>query len=268
MRRIPIAAALLCLGLVSCGGRDKGAIRASGTIEAVQVNVAAKTGGQILSYLVAQGSAVRTGDTVAVIDHATLELQLRQALAGVTLARIQLDNDQADSRRTESLQSSGSATQKQRDDAVARFKGSQARFEQAQASADLIRKAITDCYVLSPAKGVVTTKAFEAGETAAPGAALLTVSKLDRVDLVIYVTERELARVKPNQRAEVSIDAFKAKTYPGTVVYISPEAEFTPKNVQTVEDRVKQVFAVKITIDNPSLELKPGMPADAVIRIE
>lgn len=268
MRSIPITVSLLCLGLASCAGRNNGPIRASGTIEAVAVNVAAKTGGQILSFRVEQGSAVKPGDTVAVIDHAVLELQLRQALAGVTLASIQLDNDHRDRRRTETLLASGSATQKQRDDAVARFKGSQARHEQAQATADLIRKAITDCYVTSPAKGVVTTKAFEAGEMAAPGAALLTVSKLDRVDLVIYVTERELARVKPNQRADVSIDAFRDKTYPGTVVFISPEAEFTPKNVQTREDRVKQVFAVKIEIDNRDLELKPGLPADAVIGIE
>ncbi len=258
--------ALLCLGLASCGGRDSGPIRASGTIEAVSVDVAAKTGGQIVRYAVEEGSEVRAGDPLAEIDHATLDLQLRQAGAGVELARAQLDNDRADSRRAETLFASGSATAKQRDDALARLRASQARFNQARAAADLVRKQIADCRVASPTAGTVTTRAYEPGETVGPGATLATVTRLDRMELVIYVTALELARVKLGQQAAVSVDAFRDRTFPGTVVRISPQAEFTPKNVQTREDRVKQVFGVKIAVDNPGRELKPGLPADAVIR--
>lgn len=266
MRNPTSIIALLGLCLASCGGRDNGAIRASGTIEAVSVDVAARTGGQILRYAVDEGSEVRAGDPLAEIDHATLDLQLRQARAGVDLARIQLDNDRADSRRIETLFASGSATAKQRDDALARDRASQARLDQAQAAADLVRKQIADCHVASPAAGTVTTRAFEPGETVGPGATLATVTRLDRVELVIYVTALELPRVRLGQEAEVSVDAFRGRTFRGAVVHISPQAEFTPKNVQTREDRVKQVFGVKIAIDNPGRELKPGLPADAVIR--
>lgn len=266
MRRFSPIIALLGLALASCGGRDNGAIRASGTIEAVAVDVAARTGGQILRYSVDEGSEVRVGDPLAEIDHATLDLQLRQARAGVELARAQLDNDRADSRRSETLFASGSATAKQRDDALARARASQARLDQAQAAADLVRKQIADCHVTSPAAGTVTTRAFEPGETVGPGATLVTVTRLDRVELVIYVTALELARIKLGQQAAVSVDAFRDRIFRGSVVHISPQAEFTPKNVQTREDRVKQVFGVKIAIDNPGRELKPGLPADAEIK--
>jgi HlyD family secretion protein len=81
----------------------------------------------------------------------------------------------------------------------------------------------------------------------------------------VYLSERELGRVSIGQKASVSIDAFEKRTFEGEVVYISPEAEFTPKNVQAKEDRVKLVFAVKIDIPNPDEILKPGLPADAVL---
>jgi HlyD family secretion protein len=82
---------------------------------------------------------------------------------------------------------------------------------------------------------------------------------------MIYVTEVELARVKLGSRAEVAIDGAPGRIFTGTIAYISPEAEFTPKNVQTREDRVKLVFGVKIEIDNRDGLLKPGLPADAVL---
>jgi HlyD family secretion protein len=259
---------LLCLCAASCGRHPNGMIKASGTIEAVTVDVAAKTGGQILRYAADEGSEVRPGDLLAEIDHAMLDLQLRQAQAGVELAKVQLDNDRTDSKRTGTLFASGSVTAKQRDDALARLLASQARYDQACAAADLVRKQIADCHVSAPAAGTVSTRAFEPGETVAPGATLATIAKLDTVNLMIYVTALELARVKNGQTAQVSIDAYRDRTFTGTVVFISPQAEFTPKNVQTKEDRVKQVFGVKLSVANPGRELKPGLPAEAVIRAQ
>jgi HlyD family secretion protein len=85
---------------------------------------------------------------------------------------------------------------------------------------------------------------------------------------MIYVSEEELGKVKLGQKAEVSVDAFPDKTFDGTVTFISPEAEFTPKNIQTKDERTKLVFGVKIKIPNPTLDLKTGMPADAKVIIE
>ena len=94
---------------------------------------------------------------------------------------------------------------------------------------------------------------------------LFQVADLSSVEIVIYIRETELGEVKLGQKAEISIDTYPDKVYSGKVIYISPEAEFTPKNIQTKEERTKLVFAIKIKIENPNFELKDGMPADAEI---
>ena len=110
-------------------------------------------------------------------------------------------------------------------------------------------------------------KFVEAGESVGPLSSLVMLSDQSYVDLVIYVSETELGRVKLGQEADVTVDSFKNKTFKGKVIYISPSAEFTPKNIQTKDERTKLVYAVKVHIHNPDFELKDGMPADAVIKL-
>jgi HlyD family secretion protein len=95
---------------------------------------------------------------------------------------------------------------------------------------------------------------------------VVTVARLDEVWLRGYIPETELGRVKLGQQARVSIDTWPGRVFEGRVSFISPEAEFTPKNVQTEKERVKLVYRIKITLLNPKGELKPGMPADAVLQ--
>ena len=313
------AALLLALGgLVSCSGAKNGrSILASGTIEAREVNVASRVSGQILALKADEGSRVKKGDVLALIEHDTADIQLRQAEAGVALAGAQLDlvrkgargedikqGEEAlkqvdanlkvagdDAKRMRELAAKGSVTLKQKDDAEARLivaqaqqaqarealrklrqmsrpeeiRAAEARLAQAQASVDLLRKTISDCTITSPVNGVVTRRPVEAGELISPGATVLTVSELDNVHIMIYVTEKELGRVGLGREAEVTIDSAPGRMFKGRVTYISPEAEFTPKNVQTREDRVKLVFGVKVEVPNPDGLLKPGMPADALL---
>ncbi|MBU1355816.1 MAG: efflux RND transporter periplasmic adaptor subunit [Candidatus Edwardsbacteria bacterium] len=270
MKRYLTMIAILPLLLVSCGNNNgkRERIEATGTIEAIQVNVSAKMGGQIKGLLGKEGAAVRVGDTLATMDHEMLDLQLRQSRAGLELARIQYENDRKDDQRTSELFQKGSVTQKQRDDVNAKFRASGARLEQARTAADMIRKNISDCYVTAPLAGMITNSTYEIGETAGPGSILFTISKMDTVELVVYVNEKELGYVKLGQRSEIRIDSFKDKAFMGLVVYISPQAEFTPKNIQTKQDRVKQVFGVKLKIPNPEQQLKAGIPADATIFIK
>jgi HlyD family secretion protein len=119
----------------------------------------------------------------------------------------------------------------------------------------------------SPQAGVVLRKLVEPGEMIAAGTPAITLADLDNVWLKIYVPQPKLGHVKLGQTAEVTTDSYPDKRYRGTVTFINSEAEFTPKNVQTQEERVKLVFAVKIRVDNPNQELKPGMPADATLRL-
>lgn len=257
----------LSLLVASCGKNSGNSerIEASGTIEATAVNVSAKVGGQIESMKGREGDRVKSGDTLAVIDHATLVLQLRQAQAGWELARIQYESDSRDDKRTADLLQKGSITQKLRDDANTKFKVSKTKMEQARVTTELISKSISDCYMTAPVRGVITNTNFEPGETIGPGSVLHTISKLDTVEITVYVSEKELGYVKLGQLAEIRTDSYNNKGFPGKVVYISSAAEFTPKNIQTKQDRVKQVFGVKIELPNPDQDLKPGMPADAVI---
>ncbi len=320
MRVKIIFVCLAVLGGLSCAGNGvKGVISASGTIETVEVRVASKVSGELLELAVEEGTTVKPGDKLAVVDHQTLDIQLRQAEAGVRLAEAQLAllvkgarsedilqaeafYDQAeaaltvaedDARRMRELVRTGSVTPKQREDAEARLtiataqrsagaealkkvrtlarpeeiRAAEARLAQAQASADLLRKTISDCTIQAPAGGIVTHKAVEPGELVTPGATLVTLAELDSVYVMIYVTENELGRIRLGGAAEIKIDSFPDKVFEGKITYISPEAEFTPKNVQTKQDRVKLVFGVKVEIANREGWLKPGLPADAVIRV-
>jgi len=298
-----LACAILIAVLAGCTRSDDREISASGTIEATEVNISAKVGGRIDRLPVDEGTAVRAGDTLAVIDRSDLAIQLRQAMANAAAADAQFrltargarqedivqaeasfKNAEDDLKRAEELFKANSATQKQLDDARTRFivsrgvyeklkhgplpeeiDAARARREQAAAQVDAVRKQIADAVVLAPSNGEITQRSVEVGEIVLPNAALFRLSRLDTVHLMIYVSEIELARVKSGQSAKVFIDAAPGKPLPGRVTYISPIAEFTPKNVQTKEDRTKLVFGVKIEAANQLRLLKPGMPADATI---
>jgi HlyD family secretion protein len=119
----------------------------------------------------------------------------------------------------------------------------------------------------SPQAGVVLRKHVEPGEIVAAGTPVVTIADLDNIWVKIYIPEPQLGRVKLGQAAEVTTDSYRGKVYRGKVTFINSEAEFTPKNIQTPEERVKLVFAVKIGLENPNQELKPGMPADARIML-
>ena len=139
----------------------------------------------------------------------------------------------------------------------------EAQLAQAQAARDLVAAQIERYTLTSPITGVVTTRAIKAGEVVAAGTPLLTISDLSQVTLVIYVPESRIGQVRVGQEARVRVDAYPGRVFVGKVTYIAAQAEFTPKNIQTTEERVNTVFAVKITLDNADAALKPGMPADA-----
>jgi len=138
----------------------------------------------------------------------------------------------------------------------------EAALKQAQAALALIDVQLSKTIVTSPTDGIVLARGVEAGEMAVAGGTVLTIGQLAEVNLIVYIPETEYGKVKIGDEVSISVDSFPGKTYKGTVTYISDQAEFTPRNVQTVEGRRTTVYAVKITVPNADLELKPGMPAD------
>lgn len=299
-----LCAASIALLASGCSGNGNGSIEASGTIEGTEINVAAEVAGRILAVPVNEGARVNRGDTLAIINDEEYRLQLKQAEANlasleaafrlaaagsrkedVIQAEAAYTSANADYQRMKELLASATITQKQYDDAYARYvaadqtyrkaksglrpeeiNGARARRDGAVAQVDLLQKRIRDCAVLAPAPGTLTLRAVEPGELVGMGSNIARLTYLDRVKLTIYVNEADLGRVALGQGADVTIDTFPDKPFAGRVVSISPNAEFTPKNVQTKEERTKLVFAVKLEIENPEGSLKPGLPADAVLR--
>jgi HlyD family secretion protein len=143
----------------------------------------------------------------------------------------------------------------------------EAQVAKARAAVTALQIQIDKMTLRSPIEGVVTSSSAHQGEAAIAGATLLTIANLDEVKLTIYIPEDELGRVYLGQEVQVEVDSFSGRTFSGTVSYISQQAEFTPKNVQTEKERVNMVFAVKIRVPNPEHLLKPGMPADAVLDV-
>jgi HlyD family secretion protein len=308
----------LAAAVTGCGNDHHGRIEASGTLESVDVNVGAKVPGQVLRLFIDEGSRVKAGDTLALLDRSTLRIQWEQAKAGVDLARAQyrlllngaraedisaaeealrqmestMNNAREDFKRMKALLATHSVTQKQFDDAESRYTVTQAqyntakqnlqkmrrfarpeelaaakaRLDQAQAGADLLAKQLTDACIVAPVAGTVTHKPVEAGELVNVGTTVATISRLDTLNLMIYVSDTDLGKVKLAGVADVVVDTYPDRSFPARVIYISPIAEFTPKNIQTKEDRTKLVFGVKLEVDNPDGILKAGMPADAYLK--
>ncbi len=142
----------------------------------------------------------------------------------------------------------------------------QANLEQARAQLGTLATQREKFTLTAPTDGVVVNRPVHVGEVALPGVTLMTVADLNNVTLTVYVPEAKYGRLKLGQEVAVMVDTFPDETFPGTINYISDEAEFTPKNVQTQEERVNLVYAVKIALPNPDGKLKPGMPADAMFK--
>jgi HlyD family secretion protein len=140
--------------------------------------------------------------------------------------------------------------------------------ERARANLALIDTQLADTVAVSPVTGVVLVKAADPGEIVAPGTSVLTIGDVDHPWLRGYVNETDLGRIKIGTPVRVTTDSYPGKSYRGRITFISSEAEFTPKQIQTAQERVKLVYRVKIEVENPNRELKSNMPADAEIVLQ
>lgn len=294
---------LLAVLLAGCSGNHGSEISASGTIEGTDVTIGAEVSGKVKEVRVEEGARVTKGDTLVIIGDAEYQIQLRQASANmesfassyrlaiegsrkedIVQAEAMYKTVETDYNRMKELLASKAITQKQYDDVYAKYISAQQTYQKLQrgsrpeeinaarekrdnavAQVDLLKKKIHDCSVIAPSAGTVTLKAVEPGELVAVGMNLVRLTYYDKVKLTIYINEQQVGNVHLGANAKITIDSDEKKSYDGKVIYISPTAEFTPKNVQTKEERTKLVFGVKIEVNNPDGALKPGLPADATI---
>jgi multidrug resistance efflux pump len=135
---------------------------------------------------------------------------------------------------------------------------------QAEASLALIDIQISKLTVTAPADGTILTSSIQPGEIVAPSAAAMTLGRLDNLTITVYVPEDRYGELSLGQSATMTVDSFPGETFTATVSHIAEQAEFTPRNVQTMEGRTSTVFAIKLQVQDPGGKLKPGMPADVV----
>jgi HlyD family secretion protein len=147
-------------------------------------------------------------------------------------------------------------------DGIMQLRGAQTAVDIAQGNLDLLDNQISKMTISSPVEAVVMTRNAEPGSVVNAGAALLALGRLDELTITVYVPEDRIGEVKLGELAQVSVDSFPEEFFDATVTYISDQAEFTPRNVETVAGRKNTVFAVKLRLADTSGRLKPGMPAD------
>jgi len=240
-----------------------------------------------LSLTAAEAEASRARADLDLLLAGSRPEEIQEAAALLARAEAEADAARRDLERQETLLASGSGTSKGADDARARrdaaaasvsaaserlarlrsgsrpeeIASARARVELARARAAQVRQQIQDALVLSPTDGRVTEKIVEAGEIVPAGAVLAVVTDLASPWLTVYVGESDLDRVRLGQEAEVTTDGGESRR--GKITYIASSAEFTPRNVQTRDERVKLVFKVKVALPNADGLFKPGMPAEA-----
>ena len=270
---------------------------AYGNFEATEVTISAETNGRILQFDPVEGSQVDKGAIIALVDTTVLHLQKAEIEAGMksVLVRLvsinaqndvlnqQITNQNVNVSRIEKMLKDSAATQKQYDDVTgqvavlqkqiaanntqkASVSAEQSVYESKRAS---VNEQIKKCTIKSPLKGTVIEKYAEAGEMTAPGKPLVKIADLSLIKLKVYVSGAQLGKIKTGQSCTIRIDNGTKgyQSFPGRISYISEKAEFTPKIIQTKEERVILVYAVNIDVVNDGT-LKSGMPGEALFTAE
>lgn len=280
---------LVLVILAGCSQRNSETFTASGIVEGTAVKVAAQTGGYILKVNFEEGKDVEQGQVIAVVDTEKLFYQLEQIEAALEevkaqyeinlniLEKAKLDYEHITKKynRYQDLYEKKSASEQLLDDLKSAYDAAKTQLENAQqnlklveskqkgleAQRKLLQRQIRDATITAPLSGTVTTKYFEAGETIPTGAAVVEIIDLEKMWTKVYVSVLLLPKIKVGQEVEIRIDG-SDQTLTGYVSWISPKAEFTPKNILTKESRTSRVYAVKVNVNNRDRLLKHGMPVE------
>lgn len=240
-------------------------IKVSGSIEGDDVRISFRVNGQIVELLTDEGKVIKQGETVARLNSDELSRIRNEAAASLMAAEYDYELSKIDYERAKNLFEAGAISAQKRDEAKTKFDANKANVDELKASLELAETRLGFTELTSPLNGFILVKSSLPGEVIQPGTPVFTAVDLSNVWVTAYINETDLGRVKLNQEAYVTTDTYPGKKYKGWISFVSSEAEFTPKTIQTQEERVKLVYRVKVRVDNSSLELKPGMPADAYI---
>jgi RND family efflux transporter MFP subunit len=250
----------------------------SGTIEVDEVHVAPRTGGRVVELFVQEGDALKKDQSLARLVAPEMEAQRKLALAQIDTAEqdskaleAQLEFLRADARRQQTLlrNRTVSASEAERAESAANaqeksLEAARMRIMQMRAQLATTDAELDELKVVAPNECVVEILNVKVGDVLAPNQELATLILPQHLWVRVYVPETWLGQIKVGDAVRVRVDSFPGEDFSGTVEQINRQAEFTPRNVQTVEDRIRQVFGVKIRLQNRDDKLRAGMSADAI----
>jgi HlyD family secretion protein len=276
-----VVAALVVALVVSRRTNLRSASELSGTIEAYEVQVSSKVTAQVVAVRCEEGQTVAAGDTLMLLDDSdyrsaalAAQAQLRAAQANRSAMQSRAALADSSRARLRRLFTAGNVARQEMDrtESDARAAGealaaARTAVDAAQAQYDIAQARVGDCTVAAPVSGTVATVAFRVGETVLAGSVPVTLIDLDETWLNVYLPERLLGRVRLGDTCRVRVDAYPNRDFRGTLNFIADKAEFTPKDIQTREERINQVYRMKIALPNQERILKPGMPADAYLNL-
>lgn len=282
----------LVIFLHACGSKDK--FDASGNFEAREIMVSAQANGEIKNFQISEGQEIGAGVVVGYIDSLQLHLQKRLILASLNATNVRrpdvakqiavveesIRKAKEETIRVKNLLRGDAATQKQLDDAQAQVRSLEAQLAAQKNSLDInvnsiaaeasvqeiqlaqVQDQLNKCQIVNPVKGSVLAKYAEVGEQTAIGRPLYKIADVSELILRAYVTENQLSELRLGQKVQVYVQQDKeSKTYEGALQWISDKSEFTPKTIQTKDERANLVYAIKIGVKNDGF-LKIGMYAD------
>lgn len=280
--------------LIKSEKTPEGILILSGRIEGRQIDIAPKIQGRIIKLYKDEGDSVRQGELLCEIDSEQLFARYKamvetasssysaiaQAQANLVKAKASYEKAKNDYERYSSLIKEELVSKSEFDRVKMQYESAKAEMDAilksiAQAEANykaaqqrlLEAKAdLNETKIYAPAHGVILSRPVETGEVVNPGTVLYVMVDLNKLYVKVYVPEPDIGKIKLGTPARVYIDAYPERYFNGKITKIYEQAEFTPKNVETKEERVKLVFGVEVSVDNPEGLLKPGMPADVVIK--
>jgi HlyD family secretion protein len=272
MKRVLVILAVVALG---AGGfwwwqaeqpeADPDRLVVYGNVDIREVRLTFNASEHVDEMYVDEGDLVEEGQLLATLHTARLEAQLNRARAQLGVSKARVVAAQSSYRRLASLAERNLASAEERDEAEATFKAEEAQIEADEAAVAFAQQALNDAKLYSPAGGVIRERILEPGDMVSPQTPVFTLALTDPVWVRAYLPEKALGRVRVGAAAQISTDSFPGKSYRGWVGYISPTAEFTPKNVETPELRTRLVYRMRVFACNPEGELRLGMPATVVL---
>ena len=250
--------------IVSCGG-DKTSMY-SGIFTEENYILKAEVGGKIRAFPFEEGTSIKKGDTMVFIDDREIKLTIESLEYQVKNLQIQLKNLEKDLKESKKLYEGSAISQWQFEKVQTNRDMVYMQLKSATANLEAKKENLRKFYITSPVNGYISSKYLKTGESVFPGAPIVEILDTSLMYLNVYVPENELPRISINQSVKIKVDAFPEESFAGRVSFISKEAEFTPKNIQTKEDRTLLVYRVKIIVDNPKGKIKSGIYGDAVFQ--